>query len=82
MTRYLKELPRTWREPALRLAIILRLAVLMNRSRNDAEIVPAELRVDARALALRFDPDWLSANPLTLADLAREQRLLSQAGYG
>ena len=81
LTRYLKELPRTWREPALRLAIILRLAVLMNRSRNDVEIAPAELRVDARALALRFDPEWLSANPLTLADLAREQRLLSQAGY-
>ena len=79
--RYLKELPRSWREPALRLAIILRLAVLMNRSRNDAEVPPAELRVDARTLALRFDPEWLSANPLTLADLAREQRLLSQAGY-
>ena len=81
VTRYLKELPRTWREPALRLAIILRLAVLVNRSRNDAEVPPAELRVDARALELKFDPEWLSANPLTLADLAREQRLLSQAGY-
>ena len=79
--RYLKELPRGWREPALRLAIILRLAVLMNRSRNDAEVPPAEFRVDARSLALTFDPEWLSANPLTLADLAREQRLLSQAGY-
>jgi exopolyphosphatase/guanosine-5'-triphosphate,3'-diphosphate pyrophosphatase len=79
--RYLKELPRGWREPALRLAIILRLAVLMNRSRNDAEVPPAEFRVDARTLALTFDPEWLSANPLTLADLAREQRLLSQAGY-
>ncbi len=79
--RYLKELPRSWREPALRLAIILRLAVLINRSRNDAEVPPAELHVDARTLALRFDPEWLSANPLTLADLAREQRLLSQAGY-
>jgi exopolyphosphatase/guanosine-5'-triphosphate,3'-diphosphate pyrophosphatase len=81
VTRYLKELPRSWREPALRLAIILRLAVLMNRSRNEAEVPPAELRVEARALALKFDPEWLSANPLTLADLAREQRLLSQAGY-
>jgi exopolyphosphatase/guanosine-5'-triphosphate,3'-diphosphate pyrophosphatase len=79
--RYLKELPRTWREPALRLAIILRLAVLMNRSRNDGDVPPAELRADARTLALTFDPEWLSANPLTLADLAREQRLLSQAGY-
>jgi exopolyphosphatase/guanosine-5'-triphosphate,3'-diphosphate pyrophosphatase len=81
VTRYLKELPRSWREPALRLAIILRLAVLVNRSRNDVEVPPAELRVDARALALKFDPQWLGANPLTLADLAREQRLLSQAGY-
>ena len=81
VTRYLAELPRNWREPALRLAIILRLAVLMNRSRNDTEIPPAELQVEARALALKFDPEWLSANPLTLADLAREQRLLSQAGY-
>jgi exopolyphosphatase/guanosine-5'-triphosphate,3'-diphosphate pyrophosphatase len=79
--RYLKELPRNWREPALRLAVILRLAVLMNRSRNDAEIPPAEICVDARTLALKFDPEWLSVNPLTLADLAREQRLLAQAGY-
>jgi exopolyphosphatase/guanosine-5'-triphosphate,3'-diphosphate pyrophosphatase len=79
--RYLKELPRTWREPALRLAVILRLAVLINRSRNDVETPPAEICVDARALALKFDPEWLSVNPLTLADLAREQRLLSQAGY-
>ena len=81
VTRYLKELPRAWREPALRLAIILRIAVLMNRSRNDVEVPPAELSVDARALTLTFDPEWLSVNPLTLADLARERRLRSQAGY-
>jgi exopolyphosphatase/guanosine-5'-triphosphate,3'-diphosphate pyrophosphatase len=80
-TRYLKELPRAWREPALRLAILLRLAVLMNRSRNDAEIPPAELSVDARSLAMTFDPEWLQANPLTVADLEREKRLLAQAGY-
>ena len=46
-----------------------------------AEIPPAEICVDARTLALKFDPEWLSVNPLTLADLAREQRLLAQAGY-
>ncbi len=81
VTRYLKELPRAWREPALRLAILLRLAVLMNRSRNDAEIPPVDLSVNARSLALKFDPEWLEANPLTVADLEREQRLLAQAGY-
>jgi exopolyphosphatase/guanosine-5'-triphosphate,3'-diphosphate pyrophosphatase len=74
-------LPRAWREPALRLGILLRLAVLLNRSRNQAEIPPVELSVDARKLAVIFDPDWLKANPLTVADLEREQRLLAQAGY-
>ena len=81
VTRYLKELPRTWREPALRLAILLRLAGLLNRSRNDADTPPVEMSVDDRALNLRFDPEWLRANPLTVADLEREKRLLAQAGY-
>jgi exopolyphosphatase/guanosine-5'-triphosphate,3'-diphosphate pyrophosphatase len=81
VTRYLKELPRAWREPVLRMGILLRLAVLMNRSRNDTEIPPVELSVDGCTLALKFDPEWLRANPLTLADLEREQRLLAQAGY-
>jgi len=81
VTRYLQELPRAWREPALRLGILLRLAVLMNRSRNDTEIPPVELSVDARSLTLTFDPEWRAANPLTVADLEREKRLLSQAGY-
>jgi exopolyphosphatase/guanosine-5'-triphosphate,3'-diphosphate pyrophosphatase len=81
VTRYLRDLPRAWREPALRLGILLRLAVLLNRSRNQAEIPPVELSVDARTLTVTFDPKWLQANPLTVADLEREQRLLSQAGY-
>ena len=37
--------------------------------------------VDARTLAVSFDPEWLQANPLTVADLEREQRLQAQAGY-
>ena len=81
VTRYLKELPRAWREPALRLGILLRLAVLMNRSRNDVKIPPVELRADAGSLALTFDREWLEANPLTEADLEREKRLLAQAAY-
>ena len=56
-------------------------AVLLNRSRNQAESPPVELNVDAKSLAVRFDPAWLRANPLTVADLEREQRLLAQAGY-
>ena len=65
----------------MRLAILLRLAVLLNRSRNQAEVPPVELSVEADTLTVKFDQEWLEANPLTVADLERERRLLDQAGY-
>ena len=69
------------RRPGLRLCVLLRLAVLLNRSRNQAESPPVVLSVGDRELEVTFDPEWLAANPLTVADLDREQRLLAQAGY-
>ncbi len=74
-------LPKAWREGATRLLIILRLAVLMNRSRNAADTPPVVLAVGRRKLSLGFDPEWLAANPLTVADLEREQVFLKQVGY-
>ena len=80
-TRYQKILPGAWREPALRLAILLRLAVLLNRSRNQADMPAIALSVDEESLDLRFDPAWLEANPLTVADLEREADYLERVGY-
>ena len=74
-------LPTVWRESALRLVMLLRLAVLLNRSRNDDVAPDLELDVTEDSLALRFDPEWLEANPLTIADLECEQALLSEIGY-
>ncbi len=68
-------LPEAWREPAMRLAILLRLAVLLNRSRSPIEVPPVAISVDEKKIVLDFDPEWLDANPLTVADLDRE------AGY-
>ena len=79
--RHQNELPRAWRVPALRLAMLLRLAVLLNRSRNQATIPPINLRVTEQSLALTFDAVWLEANPLTVADLEREKGFLSTVGY-
>jgi exopolyphosphatase / guanosine-5'-triphosphate,3'-diphosphate pyrophosphatase len=76
-----KALPRAWREDALRLVMLLRIAVLMNRSRSDAELPPVGLDVGDTSLHLNFDSDWLAANPLTGADLAREQNYLRNVGY-
>ncbi len=74
-------LPKSWQEGALRLLIILRLAVLLNRSRNVAAMPPVGLEVGRRKLSLHFDADWLAANPLTVADLEREQEFLKAVGY-
>ena len=46
-----------------------------------AEVPPVELSVEADTLTVKFDQEWLEANPLTVADLERERRLLDQAGY-
>jgi len=79
--RYQKELPRSWRESALRLAVLFRLAVLLNRSRHQAELGPIVLTVGERSLKLAFDASWLAENPLTVADLEREKEHLARAGY-
>jgi len=76
-----KGLPRTWRVSALRLALLLRLAVLLNRSRSQTDLPSIELVVDKQSLDLRFDAQWLQANPLTVADLEREIGYAHAVGY-
>lgn len=77
----LKVLPRVWRVPGLRLLIVLRLAVLINRSRSAAESPPINIAAGAGRITLGFDAGWLAENPLTIADLEREREYLSLAGY-
>jgi exopolyphosphatase/guanosine-5'-triphosphate,3'-diphosphate pyrophosphatase len=80
-TRYQKLLPRAWRKSVLRLTILLRIAVLLNRSRSHVDLPTVDIEVRARSLVLRFGADWLDANPLTVADLEREVDFLHAAGY-
>ncbi len=79
--RHHEDLPRAWRTPALRLLLLLRLAVLLNRSRREVAMPPIDLQVSADSLTLTFDPEWLEANPLMVADLKRERRYLAAVGY-
>lgn len=73
--------PTEWQDDSLRLAILLRLAVLLNRSRSRKALPDIGMSCDEASLALRFPPDWLAANPLTVADLNREREYLSEVGY-
>jgi len=74
-------LPNSWCTSAERLAIILRLAVLLNRSRSRNPLPRIDLEVAAQSIRIRFEDDWLQDNPLTGADLERETGYLAEAGY-
>lgn len=77
----LDALPNGWRVSATRLLILLRLAVLLNRSRSAAELPNVVFEVKSNKLSLRFDPSWIADNPLTIADLDREQEFLHYLDY-
>ena len=65
----------------MRLALLLRLAVLLNRSRSATDIPDIAVTVDDGAIDLKFDSEWLAANPLTIADLEREVDFASAVDY-
>ena len=67
-------------EPALRLALLLRLAVLLNRSRSTRPLPPLVLEIDKQMLCLRLPQRWLDEHPLTSADLDRERDELADLG--
>jgi len=73
---YFEALPQELRTSALRLCVLLRLAVLINRNRDPELVSLPHLRVNDNKLELTFHEGWLEAHPLTQADLEREQRLL------
>lgn len=77
----LDALPERWRATTFKLIVLLRLAVLLNRSRSPVELPPIELAAGAHRLELRFPKAWLASNPLTQADLGQEQAWLAARGF-
>jgi exopolyphosphatase/guanosine-5'-triphosphate,3'-diphosphate pyrophosphatase len=74
-------LPSEIQTPAKRLCILLRLAVLMHRSRSDARVPDMRLKADGARLRVKFRKDWLERHPLTLAELREEAGRLKAAGF-
>lgn len=66
--------------PAKRIAAILRLAVLLHRTRSI--VIPQDLSVSVKnvTLSLQFPSGWLNDHPLTLGDLQKEKKKLSYIG--
>ena len=76
-------LPSKLSDRGLRLALVLRLAVLLNRARVE-RAYPEELKLlvkGARRVRLIFPNGWLEEAPLMSEDLRQEQIYLKEAGF-
>lgn len=71
------QLNKDWRGDARLLTVLLRLAVLINRSRSNESSADVRISIEPGVVSVMFDKAWLAANPLTEADLHRERGYLS-----
>ncbi|MGE0387069.1 MAG: exopolyphosphatase [Gammaproteobacteria bacterium] len=62
------------------LAVLLRVAVALHRSRSTARLPKIEVQAQPDALRLGFPARWLDRHPLSRADLAQEADYLQAAG--
>ena len=62
------------------LAILLRLATLLHRSRNSEELPLFKVKAEKKTLSLAFPKQWLDTHPLTRADLEQETDYLAEIG--
>lgn len=76
----LNDLDRHWNLVIRRLTVILRLAVLLHRSRDPNQKLPFKAAARGQQLQLRFPRGWTRRYPLTAADLEAEAHLLRGSG--
>jgi len=69
-------LPEEYFDAAIRLTIILRIAVILHRSRADITIPQLAITASKNKLELQFPNSWFDSHPLTLADLENEIELI------
>jgi len=75
------EMRRSRQKRAVRLAIILRLAVLFHRSRTTAALPEVTMKAKSRRVRLLLPAGWQEPSPLTMADLEREAAYLKSAEF-
>lgn len=75
------ELPVPWNVDAPNLTIILRLAVLLHRNRQEHDSPDFKISLIKSKICLNFPDYWLAQAPLTHADLIQEADYLKSAGF-
>jgi len=74
------QIPANWTRPTRQLTVLLRLAVLFNRSRIESPSFEIICSDKSNKFSLALSDDQRDANPLTWADLERERDYLASAG--
>ena len=74
-------LSENYQQTALRLVILLRLAVLLHRSRKEETAVIEEITASENSLTLQFAKDELIKHPLQLASLEKEAKYLQNVDF-
>ncbi|MDH3380155.1 MAG: exopolyphosphatase, partial [Gammaproteobacteria bacterium] len=69
------------RDSTLRLCILLRVAVVLHRSRPNTALSNITAHATESKLKLMLPPTWLDAHPLTVADFVQEAAWLKIADY-
>ncbi len=75
-----KKIDKTRRTTLKRLAIILRLAAVLRRSRSD-NVPSIGMSVNKKSIKLEIPQQWFEEHPLTEADLSIEAEYLADAGF-
>ncbi len=76
------ELPPAARDAAMRLAVVLRVAVVLHRSRSPKVLPPLGVLAKKHSLRIELPAEWLALHPLTANDLEGEALELEAAGFG
>ena len=76
-----EELPKVWRVTAQRLAILLRIAVILNRGRNLTDAPEITAQASRSGLNLILPAEWLETHALTLTDLEQDARRLRNSEF-
>ena len=64
------------RVSVIRLCVLLRLAVVLHRSRSNSSLPEIRISVNKNSINLDFPSGWLDKHPLTFVDLNTEQNFL------
>ncbi len=81
MLDLLNPFPEEVKKKLEKLIVILRLAIVLNRSRNVIKIPEINIKIKENTIELYFQENWLADHPLTEADLETEANYLSVTDY-